>query len=210
MTTLVLSFALILVAYLLGSIPWGLVLTRWVAAEDIRSRGSGNIGATNVVRVAGRAIGVLTLVLDMLKGGLPVYAALMLMDRTARSWGEPLVAVVALSSFFGHLFPVFLKFKTGGKGVATAFGCFLAIVPSACGGAMAVFCLMLWRFHYVSAGSLAATLTLPVFVAFWGDSNWLTFTAVIMAVFIFIRHAANIKRLLRGTEPVFGTPPRRP
>ncbi|MFH0730128.1 MAG: glycerol-3-phosphate 1-O-acyltransferase PlsY [Pseudomonadota bacterium] len=205
MAAIVLSLGLILTAYLLGSIPWGLVLTRWVAAEDIRTRGSGNIGATNVVRVAGKAIGALTLVLDMLKGGLPVYWALGVIDHIPHAWGEMLVAVVALSAFFGHLFPLFLRFKTGGKGVATAFGCFLAIVPIACGCAMAVFCLMVWRFHYVSAGSLAASLTLPVFIAFWGNSNWLIFAAVVMAVSIFIRHAANIKRLLRGTEPVFGT-----
>jgi acyl phosphate:glycerol-3-phosphate acyltransferase len=206
MSVIALSLGLILTAYLLGSIPWGLVLTRWAAAEDIRSRGSGNIGATNVVRVAGKSIGALTLVLDMLKGGLPVYSALLFIDHTSFAWGDMLVAVVALSSFFGHLFPVFLKFKTGGKGVAIALGCFLAIAPGACGCAMAVFCVMVWRFHYVSVGSLSASLSLPVFVALWGNSPWLIFGATVMAVFIFIRHAANIKRLLRGTEPLFGTP----
>lgn len=202
MTKIPLSFGLILAAYLLGSIPWGLVLTRRIAAEDIRSRGSGNIGATNVVRVAGKRIGALTLALDMLKGGLPVYVALVLMDRAL--FGEVLVAFVALSAFFGHLYPVFLKFKTGGKGVATAFGCFLAISPGACGCAMAVFCLILWRFHFVSAGSLSASATLPVFTALWGNSPWWVFAAAVMAVFIFIRHEANIRRLLKGTEPVIG------
>jgi acyl phosphate:glycerol-3-phosphate acyltransferase len=204
-TTITLSFGLILTAYLLGSIPWGLVLTRWVAAEDIRSKGSGNIGATNVARVAGSSIGAITLVLDMLKGGFPAYLALVVIDRIP-SLGEELVAVVALSAFFGHLYPVFLKFKTGGKGVATALGCFLVISPGACSCALVVFCFTVWRFRYVSAGSLAASATLPVFTILWGNSPWFTFAAAVMAVFIFIRHAANIKRLRKGTEPVFGIP----
>jgi glycerol-3-phosphate acyltransferase PlsY len=205
MTTIALSCGLVLTAYLLGSIPWGLVLTHWVAADDIRSRGSGNIGATNVTRVAGKTIGAITLALDMLKGGLPVYWALLLIDSAPFAGGKMLVAGVALSAFFGHLYPVFLKFKTGGKGVATALGCFLVISPGACAGAMVVFCLIVRRFHYVSAGSLVASATLPVFTALWGNSPWLISAAVVMAVFIFIRHAANIKRLLKGTEPVFGT-----
>jgi acyl phosphate:glycerol-3-phosphate acyltransferase len=207
MTTIILSCGLILIAYLLGSIPWGLVLTRWVAAEDIRSKGSGNIGATNAARVAGKSIGAMTLVLDMLKGGLPVYLAKVFIDRTPCAWwGDVLVAVVALSAFSGHLYPVFLKFKTGGKGVATALGCFLAIAPGACVSAMVVFCFIVWRFHYVSAGSLVASATLPVFTALSGNSPWLTFAAAVIAIFIFIRHAANIKRLRKGTEPVFGAP----
>jgi glycerol-3-phosphate acyltransferase PlsY len=204
MTTVVLSIGLILTAYLLGSIPWGLVLTRWVSVDDIRKRGSGNIGATNVVRVAGKSIGALTLVLDMLKGGGPAYLALELIDRHPFAGGEALVSAVALSAFFGHLFPVFLGFKTGGKGVATAFGCFLAIAPAACGCAMAVFCIVVWRFHYISAGSLAASLTLPVFIALLGNSRGSILAAAVMAVFIVIRHEANIKRLLNGTEAVFG------
>jgi acyl phosphate:glycerol-3-phosphate acyltransferase len=206
MTTIFLSCGLMLTAYLLGSIPWGLVLTHGGGADDIRSRGSGNIGATNVTRVAGKTIGAMTLALDMLKGGLPVYVARLLIDSTSLDRGEVLVAGVALSAFLGHLYPVFLKFKTGGKGVATALGCFLIISPGACAGAMVVFCLIVWRFHYVSVGSLVASATLPVFTALWGNSPWLISAAVIIAVFIFIRHAANIKRLLKGTEPVWGTP----
>ena len=192
-------------AYLLGSIPWGLVLTHWVGADDIRSRGSGNIGATNVTRVAGKTIGAMTLALDMLKGGLPVYGALLLIESRPIAGGQMFVAAVALSAFFGHLYPVFLKFKSGGKGVATALGCFLVISPEACAGTMVVFCLIVWRFQYVSAGSLVASATLPVFTALWGNSPWLISAAFVIAVFIFIRHTANIRRLLKGTEPVFGT-----
>lgn len=124
MSVIALSLGLILTAYLLGSIPWGLVLTRWAAAEDIRSRGKRQYrchqcGASGrkIHRCADTGAGYA-------EGGLPVYSALLFIDHTSFAWGDTLVAVVALSSFFGHLFPVFLKFKTGGKGLPSLWGVF--------------------------------------------------------------------------------------
>lgn len=204
MKTVFLACVLIVAAYLLGSIPWGLLLTRWVTAQDVRTKGSGNIGATNVSRVAGRVVGGLTLLLDMLKGAVPVYIALWFFNGSTGAWGEVLAGGVALSAFMGHLFPVFLKFKTGGKGVATALGCFLVISPGACACAMIIFCLVFRLCRYVSVASLSASISLPVFILLWGDSGWFSLAGVITALFIFIRHAPNIRRLLDGAEPVYG------
>ena len=118
-TGLIISFIwLPTLAYLLGSIPWGVVLTRIFTSVDIRQQGSGNIGTTNVSRVAGSTLGLLTFIGDVLKGAVPVYAALILAGEY-QSAGDLLPAVVALAAFFGHLYPLFMKFKGGGKGVAT-------------------------------------------------------------------------------------------
>ena len=126
------GFLLTVSAYFLGSIPFGLVLTRLFTSIDIRKTGSGNIGATNVRRMAGNLLGVLTLIGDVLKGALPVFLATALVRGEAGNIPEMIIAFVATGAFIGHLFPVYLKFKTGGKGVATAFGCFLVISPWRC------------------------------------------------------------------------------
>ena len=194
-------WSLFLFAYIFGSIPWGLVLTRFFSTEDIRKHGSGNIGATNVRRIAGSTLGVMTLIGDMAKGAFPVYLAIVLTgDHDIR--GELYVSLVALSAFMGHLYPCFLRFK-GGKGVATAAGCFLVISPVGCLIAFLLFSTVLGLSNRASAGSLSAAAGLPMAVWWTGHSLLITGCAIVMAIFIFFRHQGNIRRLISGTEPVF-------
>ena len=187
-------------AYLLGSIPWGLVLTRLFTSVDIRRMGSKNIGATNVKRVAGTTWGMLTLAGDTLKGAFPVWLALTIFTPTTIG-GQIYVSLVALAAFLGHLFPVYTKFRDGGKGVATAGGCFAVISPLAFVVAILVFIMIICWFDRVSAASLAAAATLPTAVWKTTGSGVITGCAAIIALFIFFRHADNIKRLIAGTEP---------
>ena len=187
-------------AYLAGSIPWGLLLTRLFSSKNIREHGSGNIGATNVRRIAGTRLGIATLLGDMLKGTVPVLLANLLVERSATS-GQIYISAVALIGFLGHLFPVYFKCKTGGKGVATAAGCFLAIsVPAALVAAL-TFILFVCISSRASVGSLAAAAILPLAVHKATLSPVFTFCATATAILIFIRHKENIKRLLRGEEP---------
>ena len=187
-------------AYLLGSIPFGLILTKKFTSVDIRAEGSGNIGATNVRRVAGTTLGALTLAGDFLKGAIPVYIAAVLTGDKG-SCGEFYISVTAIAAFWGHLYPVFLKFKGGGKGFATAAGCFLVISPMSFLAAIILFAIVVLICRRVSAGSLAASALLPFAVWTTNHSFLYIFCAVIVAVFIFSRHSENIKRILSGTEP---------
>lgn len=194
-------------AYLLGSIPFGLVLTRLFTSIDIRKTGSGNIGATNVRRMAGNLLGFLALLGDVLKGAFPVFLTLAVFRGEAPAFAEGITACVAAAAFSGHLFPVYLGFKTGGKGVATALGGCLVISPPA-----VLFCLLFFVgvvkiTRRVSAGSLvAATALVP---AVWLTTASVAYLAgsLFMAVFIFIRHRENLKRLLSGTEPTIDCKP---
>lgn len=201
MLTILKLFGLLIFAYLLGSIPWGLVLTGIFTSIDIRRKGSGNIGATNVRRVAGATLGALTLAGDILKGALPVYLAGTITGSIG-SWGEICMSLTALFALSGHLYPVFLKFKSGGKGVATGAGCFFVLSPTACAVVILVFIMFICWCNRVSAGSLAAAAVLPV--AIWHSTHSIIITgcAAITASFIYSRHRDNIKRLLAGTEPV--------
>ena len=193
---------LLLLAYLLGSIPWGLILARIFAREDIRLRGSGNIGATNVTRQAGLLPGLLTLAGDIIKGAIPVYLALVAFGPVGGS-ADIYPAAVALAAFSGHLFPVYLKFRDGGKGVATAAGCFAVISPWAVLVVFAVFIVMLLAVRRVSVGSLAAAATLPAAIWITSDSAIMLVAACIIALLIFIRHRDNLKRLATGKEAEF-------
>lgn len=185
-------------SYLLGSVPWGLILTRIFSDVDIRAAGSGNIGAFNVFRLTGKTLGLLTLGGDLLKGAIPVLAGTLWIG--ASDWrGEVLICLVALSAFAGHLFPVFLRFK-GGKGVATAAGCFLVISPLTFLVCLLVYVLMLCWWGYSSVGSLSAAAILPLVIWLTTSSIPVTVCALTMAVMIFVRHADNIRRLLEGTE----------
>lgn len=195
-------FGLSVFAYLLGSIPCGLILTKRFASIDIRQKGSRNIGATNVRRVAGTTLGAFTLAGDLLKGALPVCLAVYAMAGTDKLTGEIYLSIIALSAFLGHLYPVYIKFKAGGKGVATAAGCFIIISPIACFVAMLIFILFIFLSRRVSAGSLSGAAVLPVAVWLTSHSIPLTTCALITTIFIFSRHKDNIKRLLSGTEPV--------
>ncbi|MFH1581195.1 MAG: glycerol-3-phosphate 1-O-acyltransferase PlsY [Pseudomonadota bacterium] len=195
-------FGLSVFAYLLGSIPCGLILTKRFASIDIRQKGSGNIGTTNVRRVAGTMPAAFTLAGDLLKGALPVCLVIYAMAGTDKLISEIYLSVVALSAFLGHLYPVYMKFKEGGKGVATAAGCFIIISPIACLVAILTFILFIFLSRRVSAGSLSGAAVLPLAVWLTSHSIPLTACALITTIFIFFRHKDNIKRLLSGTEPV--------
>ncbi|MBW2259289.1 MAG: glycerol-3-phosphate acyltransferase, partial [Deltaproteobacteria bacterium] len=167
-------------AYLIGSVPWGLILTSIFSDVDIRAAGSGNIGAFNVFRLTGKTLGLLTLGGDLLKGAIPVLVATLWIGTS--DWrGEVLVCLVALSAFAGHLFPLFLRFK-GGKGVATAAGCFLVISPLTFLVCLLVYVLMLCWWGYSSVGSLSAAAILPLAVWLTTGSVPVTVCALIMAV----------------------------
>ena len=193
---------LLIFAYLLGSIPWGLILTRVFARDDIRLKGSGNIGATNVTREAGLVPGLLTLTGDVLKGAVPVFWARSAL-AAAEGPHDMYLATIVLAAFLGHLFPVYLKFRDGGKGVATAAGCFAVISPATVWVALGIFCMALLVTRRVSAGSLCAAAALPLAIWINTGSMVVTFGAGVVALLIFIRHHENIKRLLAGTEPAF-------
>ena len=179
-------------SYLLGSVPFGLVLTRLMGLGDLRAIGSGNIGATNVMRTGSRLAGFLTVLLDAGKGALPVLAA-------GAYLGSEAAQIAALSAFIGHLHPVWLRFR-GGKGVATYLGILAAFsVPAgllACLTWLAVFA----AFRISSAGSIAASLLAPVWLLLFAGSETVAATAV-MSAWILLRHHQNIRRLLAGTEP---------
>jgi glycerol-3-phosphate acyltransferase PlsY len=186
-------------SYLLGSIPWGLILTRLFSSINIRQVGSGNIGATNVARMAGPGLGVLTLAGDILKGAFPVWLAVS-MTTPNKVWGDLYIALVALAAFTGHLYPVYMKFKNGGKGVATAAGCFGVISPVALVILTLVFILFVCWSNRVSLASLAAAAVLPVAIWKATGSEVMLGCAVITTIFIYFRHVDNIKRLIAGTE----------
>lgn len=190
------SYALIVFAYLLGSIPVGVLLAR-IKGTDPRKVGSGNIGATNVMRAAGKTTGILTLVGDILKGFLPILIAVALKEPTL------VVAAVGLASFLGHLFPLFLKFK-GGKGVATALGVYLRLDPFAVLIAAVVFVLVLIKWRYVSLGSLAGVAVMPLVLYLFNAPDYYIYLVLIIGALTFIKHRDNIRRLVAGTESRIG------
>lgn len=182
-------------AYLLGSIPTGLLLAK-AAGVDIRNSGSGNIGATNVYRTLGRSVGILTLVGDCLKGVIPVVAAAYL--GMSDNW----IAAVGLAAFLGHIYTVFLGFK-GGKGVATALGVFLAVSPAAVGAVLFIFVIVVWKWRYISLGSITAAMAMPGMVAVFDSRQPVVIMTVIIALLVAWKHKENIKRLKDGTESKF-------
>lgn len=190
-----------LAAYLMGSIPFGLLIGRLAGGVDIRKKGSGNIGATNVRRTVGTAPAVAVLIGDIAKGFLPVWLAGGLVAGESSPWIQAYIALVGLCALAGHLYPIFLKFRTGGKGVATAAGCLLAVSPGALGVSGLVFIMAACGLNRVSAASLAATATLPLTVWYATHSSVFTLWAGLTAAWIWIRHRDNIRRLLACTEP---------
>jgi glycerol-3-phosphate acyltransferase PlsY len=187
-----------LIAYLLGSIPFGYLLIRSAQGKDIRSFGSGNIGATNVFRTS-RAAGILTLLLDAGKGYLAVLTAEWL--GGSLQWQ----AAAAVAAVIGHVFTIWLRFK-GGKGVATGCGAYLAILPLAVSTTLVVFVLVLILTRYISASSIAATALFPLWAYLYGAPGAVFFWALAGAVLIILKHHQNIRRLISGTENklVFG------
>ncbi|MEL7368118.1 MAG: glycerol-3-phosphate 1-O-acyltransferase PlsY [Myxococcota bacterium] len=181
-------------AYLLGAVPFGVLLGR-LAGIDVQAKGSGNIGATNVARTAGRGLGILTLMFDALKGAAAPLVA---------QWvfGMPIEIQVAagLAAVIGHIFPIYLGFR-GGKGVATGAGVFLALTPMATLIAVAAFGLVFAIGRVVSISSLVSSAALVAATVFVDGRPPVIASAVVLAVLIFVRHIGNIRRLWRGTEP---------
>jgi glycerol-3-phosphate acyltransferase PlsY len=198
-------FIIAAVSYLLGSIPFGYLLVRIFRGEDVRQSGSGNIGATNVSRKS-PLLGVLTLLLDALKGTAAVALSYELADRAVAIPTYEQLATAALFAIVGHMFPVWLKFR-GGKGVATGLGAFVVIAPKAVLIAVGVFILVVAIFRYVSLGSIIAVAVFPV--AAWRIGQFYAppfGLAMISAasLLIIVRHHENIRRLLSGTESRLG------
>ena len=194
--------AIALFSYLLGSIPFGLILVRVVRGEDVRLTGSGNIGATNVARSGGAVLGVVTLVLDALKGYVSVMVAIVLCHRFGDTDAGAAAALAAFFAIVGHVFPVWLKFR-GGKGVATGVGAFAGIAPRAVLVVLAVFLIIVAIFRYVSLGSVIASAIFPLsaFLLYRQQSSPVALVVMIGAsMLIILKHSANIRRLLNGTE----------
>jgi len=188
----------LLIAYLLGSVPFGYLLVKWKTGADVRAAGSGNIGATNVLRTTGRAAGIATLLLDIAKGYAAVCIAGALTDRSPLWMSAAALAVIA-----GHAYPIFLKFK-GGKAVASFVGAFLCLTPLALAAEIIIFVVMLAWTRHISMGSIAGAATFPLAV-------WLILqppmpveaAAILGAIFIIYRHSSNLRRLHDGTESIF-------
>jgi len=182
-------------AYLLGSVPTGLLLAKAMGV-NIRETGSGNIGATNVYRTMGRKVGILTLLGDALKGVIPVLVAKWL--DLPDLW----VAAIGLAAFLGHVYTVFLGFK-GGKGVATALGVFLATSPLSVACALVVFALILYKWRFVSLASISAAALIPLIVRLVEGKQELIIMSIVIAGIVIFRHRENIARLRAGTESRF-------
>jgi len=189
---------LIIGAYLLGSIPFGLVFTRLWTGQNLRNLGSGNIGATNALRSGGKLLGLLTLAADLGKGALPVLLSLHFFPAN-----EPSVALVAAAAFYGHVFPAYLTFK-GGKGVATLFGVTLPWLPWVAFLAFLVWSIALAASRYVSLASVSSALAFPVAALMLNAGATASVTLAALGLTVIVRHAGNFRRLLDGTESKIG------
>jgi glycerol-3-phosphate acyltransferase PlsY len=200
--TLARVFFVVIAGYLLGAVPFGLLLSKVFVGKDVREHGSGNIGATNVSRVVGPTAGILTLALDTCKGAAAVWLGARWNDHAAAA-----MMFAGLAALLGHCFPVWLKFK-GGKGVATALGVFLVLCPLAALAAFIVFLLVVFFWRYVSLGSLSAAAAMPLLIYFlWAPGHApppaITLGTIFAAALIFYKHDANMQRLVDGTEPKY-------
>ncbi len=193
---MIMEIVLLIVSYCIGAIPFGLLVGK-MAGTDVRQQGSRNIGATNVSRLLGKKLGFLTLILDVLKGFLPMMVAAAVLDETATS--ELYICGCGVFAVVGHMFPIYLRFK-GGKGVATGLGVFLYLSPVVIVISLVVFVGAVSLSGFVSAGSLLASALVPLWLWLLGESKIRIATAAIVAVLIWIKHHENIGRLLRGEE----------
>lgn len=182
-------------AYFIGSVPFGSIIGSKVAGIDITKEGSGNIGATNVARALGLRWGILTFCLDLLKGYIPVYFLMSMFD-SYQGWG---LIIFSLAILLGHRFSLFMRFR-GGKGVATAFGIFLALSPLAALIAFGFFLFMVFITDYISLGSVTSALLMPFILLFLKKPVEFIITASLMAVLICLAHKDNIVRLINGEE----------
>jgi glycerol-3-phosphate acyltransferase PlsY len=200
--TQLLHAAIPLIAYLLGSIPFGLIVGTLFGGKDVRTVGSGNIGATNVSRVAGPFAGMLTLFLDAAKGSAAVVLAARVTGDSA-TW----MIIAGLCALVGHCYPIWLEFK-GGKGVATAAGIFLVLSPWVLFLALAVFTLVVVFWRFVSLGSIAAAAAIPLLMYFlWAPGHApplaISFGSLAISLLVLYKHDANMQRLVEGTEAKF-------
>ena len=189
--------AVIILAYLIGSIPFALMLARRWAAIDLRSVGSGNLGAANVMRASGVTAGVLVAVLDMAKGAASVWLAARV------STGAAVPAAAGLAAIVGHIYPVWLRFR-GGKGVATACGVFMVLTPPAIPPALAIFAVVVWLTKYISLGSVVASIALPPLAYALGSPASTVLAAIAASMIIVFRHRSNVLRVRTGTERRLG------
>jgi acyl phosphate:glycerol-3-phosphate acyltransferase len=182
------------VAYLIGSVPFGRILTRLAGAGDVREIGSGNIGATNVLRTGRKGLALATLALDVLKGALPVWLAY-------RYLGPDMAVVAGLGAVLGHCFPIWLKFR-GGKGVATAAGVVVALTPLVAAIAVGVFMVIVLATRYVSLGSMLGAIAAAPSAYLMGHVQAAELY-LLLALIIVLKHAGNVRRLLQGSEAKF-------
>ncbi len=194
------SIVIIIAAYLLGSVPVGLIVAKLMGKADPRKSGSGNIGATNVNRTLGKGAGIATLIGDIIKGAAPtcyvIYFAASSVD---------LISLVALAAIVGHLFPIYLGFK-GGKGVATTFGVLIVVSPLAALICAALFAVIVFFTRYVSLASMYAAVTMPLALALVPGKLYFAPVSILIAMLIVFKHKENIKRLRDRTENRFGAP----
>jgi glycerol-3-phosphate acyltransferase PlsY len=191
----------VVASYLVGSLSFAVLISRWMGLADPRSYGSGNPGATNVLRSGNKAAALLTLAFDALKGYVPVLAALLLQERL--NLGPFTIALVGLAAFLGHLWPVFFRFQ-GGKGVATAAGVLMALNPVLGAATLGSWLLIAVFFRYSSLASLVAAVFAPFFqMLIWGMKPAML-CIVPMSLLLVWRHGANIRKLLAGTESKIG------
>ena len=195
-------YLFVIISYLIGSIPSGLLLTK-ATGVDIREQGSGNIGATNVTRLMGKKLGILTLIGDVLKAVIPMLAVHWYYLRSGMVVSpqevDLAVSLCGGAAFLGHIFPIYLKFK-GGKGVATALGVFIVIEPLAVLISLFIFIAVVYFTGFVALGSLLVTALLTLWIWLLGGTPNHVLLAFLIGVLIWIKHADNIKRLLAGTE----------
>ena len=211
---MILPVSLVVLAYLIGSIPFSFLVVRMVAGRDIRHEGSGNVGATNVARTAGKVPGIMALLLDIAKG----YAAVALARWLVAQPGWPFaagpapwesrefwLALAGLIAVLGHMFPAWLRFH-GGKGVATAAGVFLALDPLVIGAAILVFAIVLIAFRYVSLASILTAASIPILFRFFASAapTWRIVISIAISVAVISKHHSNIARLVQGTERKLG------
>ena len=189
----------IVIGYLIGSVPFALLLARHIGAADLRQIGSGNLGAANVLRTSGIRAGILVAALDIAKGAASVLLAIRLSPDAAAP------AAAGLAAIIGHVYPVWLRFR-GGKGVATACGVFLVLAPLALIPAVMLFVLIVWATRYVSLGSVLASLALPAAAFATGSPGPTVIAACAASALILFRHQSNLIRLFAGTERRLGRP----
>lgn len=192
----------VVVAYAIGSLSFAVIISRAMGLSDPRSYGSGNPGATNVLRSGNKKAALLTLVFDALKGYVPVVVALLLAPRFG--WGEGTIAAVGLAAFIGHLWPVFFRFQ-GGKGVATAAGVLLALNPALGAATLLTWLIIAYFFRYSSLAAIVAAAFAPFYqLLIWGAGPMAVAIAV-MSLLLVLRHAGNIRKLMAGTESKIGS-----